>query len=205
MADIELNALGVKSDSIPDGWLITLVDPTSGAVAKNMTVAKFVELFTQKQPEATISKKGLKSHNDIMISNGSIESINPNNVDSNTIKFVTFSGSLSPTGRDVYGLLFTLVAENSRFRHQLFFNNGMEIFRRYYTAQTGTWTSWGQYSITASLSYSLEKNALTDTISLNNSILPPPRKLRARELYFRQLYYAIRGKSYKQPGYFNTS
>lgn len=50
MADIELNKLGVKSDSLPDDWLVTLVNPTTGTVAENMTVARFVELLTGKHP-----------------------------------------------------------------------------------------------------------------------------------------------------------
>ena len=45
MADIELNKLGVKSDSLPDNWLVTIVNPTTGAVAENMTVARFKELL----------------------------------------------------------------------------------------------------------------------------------------------------------------
>lgn len=45
MADVELNKLGVKSDSLPDNWLVTIVNPTTGAVAENMTVARFKELL----------------------------------------------------------------------------------------------------------------------------------------------------------------
>lgn len=41
----ELNKLPVKSDSLPNNWLVTLVNPVTGAVAENMTVARFIELL----------------------------------------------------------------------------------------------------------------------------------------------------------------
>ena len=59
MTDIELNKLGVKSDSLPDNWLVTLVNPTTGAVAENMTLARFVELLTDKMPVVTRNSKGV--------------------------------------------------------------------------------------------------------------------------------------------------
>lgn len=59
MAEQELNKLNLKSDSLPDNWLVTLVNPTTGAVAENMTIARLVELFTSKQPGATSIAKGL--------------------------------------------------------------------------------------------------------------------------------------------------
>lgn len=48
MADIELNSLKVKSDALPDSWLMMLINPTSGQMAENMTVAKFTELLNPK-------------------------------------------------------------------------------------------------------------------------------------------------------------
>lgn len=45
MADIELNKLGLKSDSLPNDWLITLVNPKTGEAAENMTIARFKELL----------------------------------------------------------------------------------------------------------------------------------------------------------------
>lgn len=56
MADIELNSLKVKSDALPDSWLMMLINPTSGQMAENMTVAKFTELLTEKQAAGTILK-----------------------------------------------------------------------------------------------------------------------------------------------------
>lgn len=138
MADIDINELQNITALADADELLAIAN----GLGKNITWAKVKELLTAQLPEATASSKGLKSHNDIMIYNEALEGIDPDSVDNNTIKFTTFSGSKSPTGNDVYGLLFTLVAENSKFRHQLFFNNGIDVYRRFYTAQTGYWTEW---------------------------------------------------------------
>ena len=61
MSDVSLNGLKVKTDSLPNDWYVSLINPKSGEPAEIMTVAKFVELFTAKQPEATESSKGLMS------------------------------------------------------------------------------------------------------------------------------------------------
>ena len=64
MADVSLNGLKVKTDSLPNDWYVSLINPKDGEPAEIMTVAKLVELFTDKQPEATKNSKGLMSAND---------------------------------------------------------------------------------------------------------------------------------------------
>lgn len=61
MADVSLNGLKVKTDSLPNDWYVSLINPKSEEPAEIMTVAKFVELLTPKQPEATDTTKGLMS------------------------------------------------------------------------------------------------------------------------------------------------
>ena len=66
MADINssdqaLNGLKVKTDSLPDNWYVTLVNPINGEPGENMTVARFVELLTSKIPNATKDANGLMS------------------------------------------------------------------------------------------------------------------------------------------------
>lgn len=61
MADVSLNGLKVKTDSLPNDWYVSLINPKSSEPAEIMTVARFVELFTSKQPEVTESSKGLMS------------------------------------------------------------------------------------------------------------------------------------------------
>ena len=61
MSDVSLIGLKVKTDSLPNDWYVSLINPQSGEPAEIMTVARFVELFTSKQPEVTESSKGLMS------------------------------------------------------------------------------------------------------------------------------------------------
>lgn len=42
---IELNGLNLKTDSLPNDWLITLVNPKTGESAENMTIARLIELL----------------------------------------------------------------------------------------------------------------------------------------------------------------
>lgn len=65
MADISsdqaLNGLKIKTDALPNDWYVTLVNPKTGEPGENMTIARFIELFTPKQPDATITNKGVLS------------------------------------------------------------------------------------------------------------------------------------------------
>lgn len=70
MADVSLNGLKVKTDSLPNDWYVSLINPQSGESAEIMTVAKFVELVTPKQPEVTESSKGLMSPQELMSNPG---------------------------------------------------------------------------------------------------------------------------------------
>lgn len=63
MTDVSLNGLKTKTDSLPNDWYVTLVNPKNGEPGENMTVARFIELFTQKQPAATDNSQGLISGN----------------------------------------------------------------------------------------------------------------------------------------------
>lgn len=61
MNEIDLNDLAIKTDNLPDNWKMLLIDPTNGLPAKNITVARFIELLINKIPEATETSKGLMS------------------------------------------------------------------------------------------------------------------------------------------------
>ena len=50
MADVSLNGLKVKTDSLPNDWYVSLINPKDEEPAEIMTVAKFVELVTPKLP-----------------------------------------------------------------------------------------------------------------------------------------------------------
>ena len=75
MADINssdqaLNELKIKSDTLPGDWYVSLINPKSSEPAEIMTVSRFVELFTSKQPEVTESSKGLMSPQELMSNPG---------------------------------------------------------------------------------------------------------------------------------------
>ena len=61
MTDVSLNGLKTKTDSLPNDWYVTLVNPKEGEPGENMTVARFVELLTSKIPNATKDANGLMS------------------------------------------------------------------------------------------------------------------------------------------------
>lgn len=61
MADVSLNGLKVKTDSLPNDWYVSIINPKDGEPAEIMTVAKFVELFTPKQPIVSDNNNGLFS------------------------------------------------------------------------------------------------------------------------------------------------
>lgn len=77
MADIELNKLGVKSDSLPNDWYVTLVNPQNGEPGENMSIARFTELFTGKIPEATKDSNGLLSARDKSLIDGRLANVIP--------------------------------------------------------------------------------------------------------------------------------
>ena len=52
MADVSLNELKTKTDSLPNDWLVSLINPKGGEPAEIMTVAKFIELLFEKVPKA---------------------------------------------------------------------------------------------------------------------------------------------------------
>lgn len=71
MADVSLNGLKVKTDSLPNDWYVSLINPKSGEPAEIMTVSKLVEMFTEKQPEVTESSKGVMSPQGLISNPGS--------------------------------------------------------------------------------------------------------------------------------------
>ena len=69
MAEIDLNDLAIKTDSLPDAWKMLLIDPVTGQPAKSVTIARFVELLTNKIPLATDNTNGLMSNENHLLVN----------------------------------------------------------------------------------------------------------------------------------------
>lgn len=58
MTDIELNKLGVKSDSLPNDWYVSLINPENDKPGEIMTVARFTELFLNNNKVWTENNDG---------------------------------------------------------------------------------------------------------------------------------------------------
>ena len=67
--EVALNDLKIKTNSLPDDWLVSLINPKSGEPAEIMTIVRFIELLTSKIPIATKDSNGLMSKDIIPYNN----------------------------------------------------------------------------------------------------------------------------------------
>ena len=268
MADVSLNGLKVKTDSLPNDWYVSLINPKDGEPAEIMTVAKFVEMFTPKQPEATTTNKGVLSTTMCKnILSRHVAYRSPGGL----YKALKIKTSLKSGQYGAYYFYCRIGQSQNSIGHQLVHLNirlweykyistspiflGQNIIKDIviYTENDGYISvcidfkgernlagsaidlSFRIYDESNSIvsieglteeyiqgshsneiittipnpsSYSFTQNALTDTISDNYSILPPPRKLRAKLFRISRFKRAICGIRYvgnRQPGWFNTS
>lgn len=221
MADVSLNELKVKTDSLPNDWLISLINPKNGEAAEIMTVARFAELFLSNNKIWTANNDGVGSGLDANLLNGKNE-----NKFAQYGPYTTNNVDLMGGGISGFQTVNAVEGSNLPFNESgcLFFGgnlNGraMQIFGSYIRnkwyvrgsgdSQSNKHTSWREIVFKDELPDLVANtaNALTDTISENYSILPPPRKLRAKLLYCRQFHRAICGGSCigYRPGWFNSS
>lgn len=217
MADVSLNGLKVKTDSLPNDWYVSLINPKSSEPAEIMTVAKLVELFTSKQPVATEEKKGLM---------GALEMSKLFKYRRSLSDDFTFNDALEPGTYHVaskvpglppnayaYGTLIVFLAHSNPT--QIYISdtnhNNYIYIRQWWLGGIADlkWKAISYMDINAINNlYSDTNNALTDTVSEDNPILPPPRKLRAKLFRISRFEGAICGVRYlgdRQPGWFNSS
>ena len=202
--EIDLNDLTIKTDSLPDNWKLMLINPTTGLPAQNVTVARFVELLTEKMPMASENSKGFisaLSYSSLMRYKGIWTKDNVNKLITNGVwknwggdatSDVMGWGALCVFNADGYIIQMSVGSDNVRIRYSG--NNGE------------TWADPIVLNRNAT-AYSEIGNSLTDTVSENYSILPP-RKLRAklfRISRFGRAIYGIRYVGNKQPKWFNSS
>lgn len=198
--EIDLNDLAIKTDSLPDSWKLLLIDSTTGLPAQNILVSRFIELLTQKLPEATNFTKGLMSELDFIASmrnKGSFSDKTLNSI-TETGVYISHGGHPGPWGIMAvfkgYLYIFQLIANPHFFTIRCSTSNGAE---------------WSSTTIGLnSDTISLTENSLTEAISLNNSTLPPPRKLYAKPFRisrFRRTICGIRLIEHRQSGRFNSS
>lgn len=187
MADVSLNGLKVKTDSLPNDWLISLINPKNGEAAEIMTVARFTELFLNNNKIWTANNDGVGSGLDANLLNGKNEN-----------KFAQYgpytTNNVDLMGGNISGFQTVNVVEGSNLPYNesgcLFFGgslNGraMQIFGSYIRnkwyvrgsgdSQSNKHTSWREIVFKDELPDLVANtaNALTDTISEDYSILPP--------------------------------
>lgn len=175
MADINssdqaLNGLKVKTDSLPDNWYVTLVNPQNGEPGENMSIARFIELFTSKQPGATNDSNGLLSKDTFK---GMMKLISGNDIPKNandltmTSYFLNTISSLSNKNDytnypDGYGVFITFAT--SYYIAQLSFNFNNQLKFRIRQDGSNNWLAWKNVTTSSINTLSSEANALTDTI-----------------------------------------
>lgn len=173
MADIELNKLGVKSDSLPNDWLVTLVNPKIGTTAENMTIAKFVEFLLENNNVLTKSDEGLEGE---LKSNASYYLLHRSRIlDLNSIQVKGIRG-LSiynyqaqdlniPVGSDNSSILFHIdrgIHGGYSYFSQLAFQSNGIFFREYHNEVD---FGWKKLAFKEDISLSATgANALTKTI-----------------------------------------
>lgn len=201
MADVSLNGLKVKTDSLPNDWLISLINPKNEEAAEIMTVARFTELFLNNNKIWTANNDGVDSGLDANLLNGKNENkfaqygpYTTNNVDlmgGNISGFQTVNaveGSNLPYNES--GCLFFGGSLNGRAM-QIF---GSYIRNKWYVrgagdSQSNKHTSWREIVFKDELPDLVANtaNALTETISEDYSILPPPPQIACQTIQNQQV------------------
>lgn len=166
MADVSLNGLKVKTDSLPNDWYVSLINPKSDEPAEIMTVAKFMELFTNKQPEATDDSQGLISGNVFK----NMMKIKNDVADANEALNTGYYGvgpnfESLPTNAYKYGLLIVFKADGVTqiyIPSSTISSGGVIYFRQKWTQPSMADVPWLMIQPATLSSYS---NALTEAIS----------------------------------------
>lgn len=167
MNEIDLNDLAIKTDSLPDSWKMLLIDPTTGLPAKNMTVARFIELFSNKLPEATHLSKGLLGGKVLKKLDGLTTYLT--DIDANTLisNIALVSGTNLPTGSKGFWYIIQLFYQGisvsaNRLQIAISYSSG-SLYTR--TSFNGVFTEWNKFQYSReSTTYSIKANALTNTI-----------------------------------------
>lgn len=170
MADIELNKLGVKSDSLPNNWLVTLINPVTGAPAENMTIARFTELFLNNNKIWTENNDGPSSNLYAGIARKLGAIVIPENEDLNNYKeegcYRCFLANVVETlancpTKEAFALIVHRTTERGYTQRLEVFNPSYcPIFYR--TVYNDRWGEWREISFVATASKT--SNALTETV-----------------------------------------
>lgn len=150
--EIDLNDLTIKTDSLPDAWKVLLIDPETGLPARNMTVARFVELLMSKLPETV-------KYNDM----ASIDFTTEVGYGYSTQGWFSTGPILKFGTSDGYQVHI----QGNPYENKLF-------MRGIYNESYKPWKTFAFLEDMPNLT-AVSCNTLTDTISDNYSFTPPPQ------------------------------
>lgn len=162
--DKALNGLGLKTDSLPSDWMITLVNPKTGVPAENMTVARFVELFTSKQPLVTENSNGLFSSNLFKQFLGKVPYNPADDANTTLANFALLGGKNFPNDEFYYFIQMfygNISSEANRIQIVYGYKTGIIHTR---TCMNKTFSAWNRFASSSISNYSLTPNALTETV-----------------------------------------
>lgn len=174
MADISsdqaLNGLKIKTNSLPNDWYVTLVNPKNGEPGENMTIGRFTELFLNNNKIWTENNDGPSSNLYAGIAK-KLEAIEiPKNEDLNNYReegcyrcpLVDIVKTLTncPT-KEAFALIVHRTTVNGYTQRLEVFNpNHYQIFYR--TFYNGQWGEWREISFAVTASKT--SNALTEIV-----------------------------------------
>lgn len=170
MADVSLNGLKVKTDSLPNDWYVTLVNPKNGEPGENMSIARFTELFLNNNKIWTENNDGPSSNLYAGIARklDAIE-ISENEDLNSYIKegcyrcpLVDVVNTLTncPTKAAFALIVHRTTASGYTQRLEVFNPNHYQIFYR--TFYNGQWGEWREISFAVTASKT--SNALTEIV-----------------------------------------
>lgn len=175
MADINssdqaLNGLKIKSDTLPNDWYVTLVNPKNGEPGENMTIGRFAELFLNNNKIWTENNDGPTSNLYAGIARKLDAIVIPENEDLNNYKeegcYRCFLANVvatlanCPTKEAFALIVHRTTAYGYTQRLEVFEPSRHQIFYR--TVYNDRWGEWSEISFAATASKT--SNALTKTI-----------------------------------------
>lgn len=163
--DKALNGLDLKTDSLPSDWLITLVNPKEGIPAQNMTIARFIELLTVKQPVVTENSNGLFSSNLFKQFLGKVPYNPADDANTTLANFALLGGKNFPNDDEFHYFIQmfynNISSEANRIQIVYGYKTGIIHTR---TCMNKTFSAWNRFASSSISNYSLTPNALTETV-----------------------------------------
>ncbi len=170
MADINssnqaLNGLKIKTDALPNDWMVTLVNPKNGEPGENMKIARFIELLTGKQPVVTENSNGLFSSDLFKQFRGKVPYNPADDANTTLANFALLGGENFPKDDEFHYFIQmfygNISSEANRIQIVYGYKTGLIHTR---TCINKTFSVWNRFASSPISNYSLTPNALTQTV-----------------------------------------